>query len=187
MNDNFLTMRVTLNSRISLTAVTWLAYDKLLKLSFVFFFYKSYMRRFQSRFVAVAAAAVARRLYATRYFTDSHEWIEIEGTTATIGITNHAQESLGDVIFVGLPQVGDAVEAKQPFGEIESVKATSDIYSPITGKVTDVNENVKTQPKLINDSAEDQGWMIKVNASDASVEGLMDRAKYDAFLTTASH
>lgn len=139
------------------------------------------MRRFQSRFVFAAAAGVSRRLYATRYFTDSHEWVEVDGVTATIGITQHAQENLGDVIFIGLPQVGDQVEAKQPFGEVESVKATSDIYAPISGKV------VTKQPKLINDSAEDQGWLIKVNAADASVEGLMDRAKYDAFLTSAAH
>ncbi|CUG86071.1 glycine cleavage system H protein, putative [Bodo saltans] len=145
------------------------------------------MRRFQSRFVAAAACAVARRLYGTRYFTDSHEWVEIDGTTATIGITDHAQTNLGDVVFLSLPQVGDELEAKQPLGEIESVKATSDIYSPISGKVIEVNEAAKTQPKLINDSAEDQGWMIKLDASTASIEGLMDRAKYDAFLTTASH
>lgn len=145
------------------------------------------MRRLQSRLGLAALVSVTRRMYATRYFTDSHEWVEIDNNIATVGITHHAQESLGDVIYIGLPAVGDEIGAKQTFGEVESVKATSDIYSPVGGKVTAVNEDVKAQPKLINDSAEDKAWLIKLDAKGANVDGLMSKAQYDEFLTTVAH
>lgn len=146
------------------------------------------MRRLQTRLFGLATTAViARRLFATRYFTDSHEWVEIENNVAKVGITNHAQEHLGDVIFVGLPNIGDVLEAKATLGEVESVKATSDIYSPVGGKVTAVNEDVKSEPKIINESAEDKGWLIKLDATGASTEGLMTKDQYDEFLTKQDH
>lgn len=145
------------------------------------------MRRQFTRFGSLAAACVARRMFGTRYFTDSHEWVEIENNIATVGITNHAQESLGDVIFVGLPSVGDQLTAKQVLGDVESVKAASDIYTPVGGKVVAVNEKAKDEPKLLNESAEKDGWLIKVDATGASVEGLMSKEQYDEFLKTVAH
>ena len=145
------------------------------------------MRRLQARWGFVAAGALSRRMYATRYFTDSHEWIEIDNNVATVGITNHAQEALGDVIYIGLPNVGDNIDAKQTFGEVESVKATSDVYSPVAGKVTSVNEEVKAQPKMINESAEDKAWLIKLSTQGASLDGLMTKQQYDEFLTKNAH
>mmetsp|Transcript_446 Transcript_446/g.451 ORF Transcript_446/g.451 Transcript_446/m.451 type:complete len:146 (+) Transcript_446:57-494(+) len=145
------------------------------------------MRRQFSCLSSIAVLAAARRMFGTRYFTDSHEWVEIENNVATVGITNHAQESLGDVIFVGLPSVGDELQAKQVLGDVESVKAASDIYTPVGGKVIAVNEEVTSQPKLLNESAEDKAWLIKLDAANASVEGLMSKSQYDDFLKTVDH
>eukprot|EP00744_Colponema_vietnamica_P016545 GILI01023221.1.p1 GENE.GILI01023221.1~~GILI01023221.1.p1 ORF type:complete len:156 (-),score=49.82 GILI01023221.1:156-590(-) len=132
---------------------------------------------------SVSFAAIASfRSYATRYFTDTHEWVEIDGTNATVGITDHAQEALGDVVFVGLPSVNDAFEAKAAFGEVESVKATNDIYSPVSGTVVDTNAKIKDDPSLVNKSAETDGWLIKLSNVKAP-EGLMSREAYDKFLS----
>ncbi|ESL10218.1 glycine cleavage system H protein [Trypanosoma rangeli SC58] len=121
------------------------------------------------------------RLYGTRYFTDSHEWVEHDNGVATIGITAHAQESLGDVVYVALPNVGDQVNAKEAFGEVESVKATSCIHSPLSGVVDAVNDRVKDEPDLINRSAEGEGWLIKVKC-DEIPQGLMTAEEYKKFI-----
>lgn len=111
-----------------------------------------------------------------------HEWIKVEGDIGTIGITNHAQEQLGDVVYVDLPEVGSTVEKDEAFGAVESVKAASDIYSPISGEVTAVNEALADEPALVNSAAEADGWMTKVKLSDASeLDSLMDAAAYEEF------
>lgn len=115
-------------------------------------------------------------------FTKEHEWIKIEGSTGTIGITDHAQHSLGDIVYVELPKVGTEVKAHQTFGTVESVKAVSDIFSPVSGKVTAINEELSSSPEKINADA-NNAWMIKVEISDAfAVSSLMDAAAYEEFI-----
>ena len=115
-------------------------------------------------------------------FAQDHEWITIEGDIGTIGITNHAQEQLGDVVYVDLPEVGSSVEKDETMGAVESVKAASDIYSPVSGEVTEVNDALSDDPALVNSAAESDGWMAKVKLSDPSeLDELMDAAGYEAF------
>ncbi|KAG5492891.1 hypothetical protein JKF63_01471 [Porcisia hertigi] len=127
------------------------------------------------------AAAVSLRCYGTKHFTDSHEWLEQGEGEVTIGISTYAQENLGDVVYVSLPQVGDTVTAKDVVGEVESVKATSNVYSPVDGTVTAVNEKLKDEPGLINQSPEEKGWLVKVKCSEIP-EGLMNEEAYKKFL-----
>lgn len=116
-------------------------------------------------------------------FTNDHEWISIDGDTATVGITNYAQEQLGDVVFVETPDVGADLDQGGDSGVIESVKAASEIYAPISGTVTEVNEALADDPALINTSAEGDGWMYKMSVADAGqLDDLMDKAAYDAFV-----
>jgi glycine cleavage system H protein len=115
-------------------------------------------------------------------YTKEHEWIKIEGSTGTIGITDHAQDALGDIVYVDLPKVGAEVKAHETFGSVESVKAVSDLFSPVSGKVTAVNEELTSAPEKINADA-NQTWMIKVEISDPkAVDGLLDAAAYEAFI-----
>ncbi|KAG8347218.1 putative Glycine cleavage H protein Biotin requiring enzyme [Trypanosoma vivax] len=123
----------------------------------------------------------AVRCFGTRYFTDSHEWVEHKDGIATVGITLHAQESLGDVVYVALPNVGDKLEARDLLGEVESVKATSNVYSPVSGTVDSINDKVKDEPALINRSAEGDGWLVKVKC-DEIPEGLMTAEQYAKFI-----
>ncbi|MBE5075016.1 glycine cleavage system protein GcvH [Erythrobacteraceae bacterium E2-1 Yellow Sea] len=117
-----------------------------------------------------------------RYFTDEHEWIDVEGSTATVGITDYAQEQLGDIVFVELPQVGTTLEQGGDAAVVESVKAASDVYSPIDGKVIEVNEDLEEDPALVNTDADEGGWFFKMTVADASqFEGLMDAKAYKAF------
>ena len=110
------------------------------------------------------------RMKSTRLYTESHEWVELHGDgTATMGITDNAQHALGDIIYVDLPEVGKTVEQKQVISEVESVKATSDIYSPVSGTVSGVNNALTENPKLVNDSAESEGWIAKLSNVDASL------------------
>ncbi|MFZ1941333.1 MAG: glycine cleavage system protein GcvH [Terracidiphilus sp.] len=115
-------------------------------------------------------------------YTREHEWIAVDGAIGSIGITDYAQNSLGDIVYVDAPKVGDQVTANKPFGSVESVKAVSDLFSPVTGKVTEVNEALKTEPDKIN--ADPHGtWIIKVElANPAEVSGLLDAAAYEAFI-----
>ncbi|MGD0740409.1 MAG: glycine cleavage system protein GcvH [Terracidiphilus sp.] len=121
--------------------------------------------------------------YPTNYrYTREHEWISLEGNIGAIGITDYAQNSLGDIVYVDAPKVGDTVTANATFGSVESVKAVSDLYSPVSGKVTAVNEVLKTEPDKINQDAHGT-WIIKVELSEpGEVAGLLDAAAYEAFV-----
>ncbi|KAK8987594.1 hypothetical protein V6N11_027340 [Hibiscus sabdariffa] len=115
-------------------------------------------------------------------YADSHEWVKVTGNAATIGITDHAQDHLGDVVYVELPEVGAAVKQGDSFGAVESVKATSDINSPVSGKVVEVNEELSNSPALVNSSPYEAGWIIKVEMNDAGeLKNLMDSEKYSKF------
>ncbi|QIQ87989.1 glycine cleavage system protein GcvH [Erythrobacter sp.] len=118
-----------------------------------------------------------------RYFTDEHEWIDVEGDSATVGITEYAQDQLGDIVFVELPTVGDTVEKGKEAAVVESVKAASDVYAPISGEVTEINSTLEDEPGLVNSSPEEDGWFFRVNVSDeGEFEGLMDEDAYKEFL-----
>jgi len=121
------------------------------------------------------------------YFTSEHEWIKVEGDVGTVGITDHAQGALGDVVFVELPAVGRSVSKGGDAAVVESVKAASDVYSPVSGEVVGANDAIVDQPALVNESPEDGAWFFKVKLSNASeLDGLMDRAAYDAFVAGQS-
>lgn len=116
-------------------------------------------------------------------YTKEHEWIEVDGTSGTVGITDYAQSSLGDIVFVDLPKVGDKVEAGKIFGSVESVKAVSDLYAPASGTVTAVNEELANAPEKINADA-NKTWMLKLNLTDAGhVDGLLSAADYEQFIS----
>lgn len=118
-----------------------------------------------------------------RYFTEEHEWIDVEGDTATVGITDYAQEQLGDIVFVELPDVGAVVDKGKDAAVVESVKAASDVYAPISGEVTEANAALEEDPALVNTSAEEDGWFFKLTIGDKSeFEGLMDAKGYAAFV-----
>ncbi|KAK8582807.1 hypothetical protein V6N13_069575 [Hibiscus sabdariffa] len=115
-------------------------------------------------------------------YADSHEWVKVTGNAATIGITDHAQDHLGDVVYVELPEVRAAVKQGDSFGAVESVKATSDVNSPVSGKVVEVNEELSSSPALVNSSPYEDGWIIKVEMNDAAeLKNLMDSEKYSKF------
>jgi glycine cleavage system H protein len=114
-------------------------------------------------------------------YTKEHEWLKVDGNTGTIGITDHAQNSLGDIVFVELPKVGAAITAGQTFGSVESVKAVSDLYAPVSGTVTDVNEALNTSPEDVNKDAH-AAWMIKVTLKDPSeIAKLLSPSDYEKF------
>ena len=117
-------------------------------------------------------------------YSDEHEWVRLEADgAAAVGITAFAAESLGDVVFVELPEVGDSVEQFQKMGEVESVKAVSDLYSPVSGTIAARNDGVVDSPELVNDSPYEGGWMIRVSLADAGeLDKLMDAAQYQALL-----
>lgn len=120
---------------------------------------------------------------ATTYYTDEHEWLTVDGDIATVGITNYAQEQLGDLVFVELPDTGNTVSKGDDVVVVESVKAASDVYAPIDGEITEVNDKLSDEPALVNSSAESDGWLFKMKVSDTSqLEGLMDKAAYDAHI-----
>jgi len=121
--------------------------------------------------------------YPTEYrYTREHEWISVDGAIGSIGITDYAQNSLGDIVYVEAPKVGDTVSANSTFGSVESVKAVSDLFSPVSGKVTAVNEELKTAPDQINQNPHGT-WIIKVELSNpAEVNTLLDAAAYEAFI-----
>ena len=119
-------------------------------------------------------------------FSQDHEWVRVEGDIATIGITNHAQEQLGDVVFVELPAIGKKVAKGGEAAVVESVKAASEVYAPVTGEVVAVNKELEGDPALVNRGAESDGWFMKVKlANPAELADLMDKAAYDKFV--ASH
>ena len=115
-------------------------------------------------------------------YTEDHEWLKIDGDIATVGITVHAQDALGDVVFVDLPEVGALFAQKETAGVVESVKAAADVYMPVGGKVLEVNETLRADPSLANTDPLGAGWFFKVTLSDASqLSGLMDEAAYAKF------
>ena len=119
-------------------------------------------------------------------YTEDHEWLKIDGDTATVGITVHAQDALGDVVFVALPAVGTTFAQKETAGVVESVKAAADVYMPVSGEVTEVNEALREDPSLANSDPLGAGWLFKVKLSDASqLDALMDETKYSAFSANA--
>jgi glycine cleavage system H protein len=122
--------------------------------------------------------------YPSNYrYTREHEWIEVTGKTGAIGITDYAQSSLGDIVYVDAPKVGDTVTANETFGSVESVKAVSDLYSPVSGTVTAVNEELKTAPDKINENAHGT-WIIKVELSNPDeLNTLLDAAAYEVFVS----
>ena len=116
-------------------------------------------------------------------FTEDHEWISVEGGVATVGITIHAQEQLGDLVFVDLPEVGRTVSKGEGIVVVESVKAASDVYAPVDGEVVEVNDTVASDPALINQAAEGAGWLFKLKLSDeGQLSGLLDKAGYEGLV-----
>ncbi|MXO91843.1 glycine cleavage system protein GcvH [Pontixanthobacter aquaemixtae] len=118
-----------------------------------------------------------------RYYTDEHEWIDVEGDTATVGITDYAQEQLGDIVFVETPEVGTMVDKGGDAAVVESVKAASDVYAPISGEVVEGNAALEEDPALVNTSPEENGWFFKMTIGDKDeLDGLMDAKAYEAFV-----
>ena len=116
------------------------------------------------------------------HYTPDHEWLNVEGGIATVGITLHAQDALGDVVFVDLPTVGSTLVAKDIAGVVESVKAAADVYMPVSGEITEVNEALRADPSLANSDPLGTGWFFKVKLSNpAELNDLMDETKYTAF------
>lgn len=112
-----------------------------------------------------------------------HEWVRLEGDVATIGISDFAQDQLGEVVYVDLPSVGDVVSTGESFGEVESVKSVSELFSPVSGEIIEVNDVLEDAPETVNDDCYDAGWMIKVKVEDtAEVEALMDADEYEAYI-----
>ena len=119
----------------------------------------------------------------TTYFTQDHEWISVEGYSATVGITDYAQAQLGDVVFVEVPPTGTEVAKGKEAAVVESVKAASDVYAPVSGTVTEGNAALEADPALVNTSPEGEGWFFKLKLADtAELEGLMDETAYKAFV-----
>ncbi|MCS4486856.1 glycine cleavage system protein GcvH [Staphylococcus americanisciuri] len=116
-------------------------------------------------------------------YSKEHEWVKVEGNTAIIGITDFAQNELGDIVFVELPEVDDEVSEGDTFGSVESVKTVSELYSPVSGKIVEVNENLEDEPEAVNESPYENAWMVKVELTDESeLDALMDAASYEAMI-----
>jgi glycine cleavage system H protein len=117
------------------------------------------------------------------YYTKDHEWVKIDENEATVGITDFAQKQLGDIVYVELPQSGVQLEFHQSFGVIESVKAVSDIYSPISGEVIEINQELNDSPELVNEDPHDKGWIIRIKIKDeGELDKLMSASEYEKFL-----
>jgi glycine cleavage system H protein len=121
---------------------------------------------------------------ANSKYTNEHEWVRVEGDTAVVGITEYAQSELGDVVFVELPAIGTQIKQGETFGVVESVKAASDLYAPISGEVVEVNATLQDAPDLVNKEPHDGGWMLRVRPSDlaSELQHLMDAAQYDEYV-----
>ncbi len=142
------------------------------------------MRRVIARsFLPVAAFA---RFHGTKQFTDSHEWVAINNGVATIGITNHAQEALGKIVFLGTGNVGDSFKAGEDIGDLESVKATAKIYAPVSGTIVEVNEKLASTPGLVNTAPETDGWIVKLKDVQTPKK-LLSEAEYNKFLESEQH
>ncbi|MDT8420635.1 MAG: glycine cleavage system protein GcvH [Desulfuromonadales bacterium] len=116
-------------------------------------------------------------------YTEEHEWVSLDGDVATIGVTDFAQDQLGDVVFVELPEVGEQLQSGKPFGVVESVKAVSDVYAPVSGEVIEINDALPDDPELINNSPYEEGWMLKIRLSaPAELDELMSVDAYQEFI-----
>ena len=124
---------------------------------------------------------------AERRYTKTHEWIAVDGKQATIGITDFAQAQLGDVVFLELPSTGRKLAARESFGVIESVKAASDLYSPVAGRITEVNEKLAANPELVNSDPYGDGWILKLELAGATPDDLLDEAAYKKVTEAAEH
>lgn len=119
----------------------------------------------------------------SRYFTDEHEWIDVDGDIATVGITDYAQGQLGDIVFVELPAEGATFSKGDDAAVVESVKAASDVYAPVSGEVIEANDALEAEPALVNTDAEEDGWFFKLRLTDSSeLDGLMNEAAYQKFV-----
>lgn len=119
----------------------------------------------------------------TYRYTKEHEWVSLEGDTGTVGITFHAQKELGDIVYIDLPKIGTKVENGKSFGSVESVKAVSDIYSPVTGEVTGINSALADAPEKLNEDPHGDAWLVKIRLDKvAELEGLMSAADYQAYI-----
>jgi glycine cleavage system H protein len=119
----------------------------------------------------------------TRYFTDEHEWIDVDGDIATVGITDYAQSQLGDIVFADVPAIGDTLVKGGDAAVVESVKAASDVYAPVSGEVVEGNDALGADPALVNTDPEGEGWFFKMRLSDtAELDGLMNATAYKAFV-----
>jgi len=121
------------------------------------------------------------------HYSKDHEWVRVEGETAVVGITDHAQEQLGDVVYVELPKAGDEFAANESFGSVESVKAVSEVFTPVSGKVTDSNQSLTDEPEKVNNDPYGEGWMIKIQMSNpGTVDSLLTAAEYEDFTKAES-
>jgi len=121
------------------------------------------------------------------HYSKDHEWVRVEGDTAVVGITDHAQDQLGDVVYVELPKAGEEFAAHESFGSVESVKAVSEIFTPISGKVSEVNDTLNDEPEKVNKDPYEEGWMIKITMSNSGeVDSLLPSAEYDGFTKAES-
>jgi len=120
---------------------------------------------------------------ADRLYTKEHEWVQMEDTVGTVGITDYAQDQLGDIVYVKLPPVGQQVRQMEPFGEIESVKAVADLYAPVSGEVVEVNGELEERPELVNQDPYGRGWMIRIRLADrAELANLLTAQQYDDYI-----
>ncbi|MCM2675523.1 glycine cleavage system protein GcvH [Alkalicoccobacillus plakortidis] len=127
---------------------------------------------------------MSNKLPAELKYSEEHEWVKTEGEKVRIGITDFAQSELGDIVFVELPEVGDEIEADEPFGSVESVKTVSELYAPISGKVVEINEELDDSPEFVNESPYEKAWMIVVEPKDsAEVEKLMSADEYNTMIS----
>jgi glycine cleavage system H protein len=124
---------------------------------------------------------------ADRRYTKTHEWVTVDGKIATVGITDYAQSQLGDVVFLELPSVGRKLGEREGFGVIESVKAASDLYSPVAGRIVEVNEKLSAKPELINSDPYGEGWILKLELADDLPSDLLDDAQYKQIAEAAAH
>jgi len=123
-----------------------------------------------------------------RFYTKEHEWVKIDGAHGTIGITDHAQSALGDIVYIELPKIGASLERGKAIGVVESVKAVSDIYAPVSGTVTEVNSSVVDDPAKVNGDPFGDGWLVKLDVADSDQpKQLLDAAAYDALVQSESH
>ena len=117
------------------------------------------------------------------YYSKDHEWLKVEGETGTVGITDHAQHSLGDVVYVELPKAGESFSAHDTFGSVESVKAVSELFLPVAGEVTEVNESLSDEPEKVNSDPYGEGWMLRVKLSNrGEVDSLLSAAEYEDYI-----